>query len=225
MPEVSAKKQQRKKQQERYLRIPNHILNLTGLRLLDKVLLAHFYSFGHRGCWQSNATLAEIFMKSSCTITRSIAVLKKAGLIAIKSPKGCYRTIWTNSHPEVRAAHRLHASKTAQQVKQNGTIESSNTAIRVTQECSATNNMTITENYKDTTATPPPWPAGGQASALLVDRSAERRARLAAFKRRFGMPTVPRVSLSPQDFEQRRQKQKQALLAGKLLSEKYSSAI
>jgi hypothetical protein len=225
MPEASAKKRQCEKQQERYLRIPNHILNLTGLRLLDKVLLAHFYSFGVRGCWQSNATLGEIFMTSASTITRSIGVLRKAALISVRAPKGRYRTIWARNNPEVQAVQMLHQSETAQQVKQNRPIESSDTAIEVRRQCVATNNTTITENNKDTTATPPPLPAAGQASSLLVDRAAERRARLEAFSRRFGLASVPRASLSPQDFEQRRQKQKQALLAGKMLSQKHSSGI
>ena len=96
------------------LEIPNHILNLRSVGLTEKVLLAHFYSFSSKGCWQSNATLAEMFMTSPSSISRSIAALKKAGLIAIKAPKGCYRTIWARSHPQVPTAQPPHMRKNAQ---------------------------------------------------------------------------------------------------------------
>ena len=36
---------------ERYLKIPYHILNIETLDLREKVLLAHIYSFGQKGCW------------------------------------------------------------------------------------------------------------------------------------------------------------------------------
>ena len=54
-----------KKTTERYLKIPYHILNIAELGLSEKVLLAHIYSFGDKGCWQSNATLADIFSRKS----------------------------------------------------------------------------------------------------------------------------------------------------------------
>ena len=47
-----------KPQKERYLKIPYHILNLPGLGLSEKVLLAHIHSYGAKRCWESNATLA-----------------------------------------------------------------------------------------------------------------------------------------------------------------------
>jgi hypothetical protein len=34
---------------ERYLKVPYHILNLTSIGLCEKLLLAHFYSFGEKG--------------------------------------------------------------------------------------------------------------------------------------------------------------------------------
>lgn len=79
---------------EGYLELPYHILNLPRIRLADKILLAHFYSFGEKGCWQSNATLARMFMTSPSTVRRSIASLKRQGPIVIGSPKGYHRAIW-----------------------------------------------------------------------------------------------------------------------------------
>jgi len=213
-----------KKRTEPYLKIPNHILSLAKLRSLDKMLLAHFYSFGSRGCWQSNATLAKIFMVSPATITRSIALLRNAQLVGISSPKGRYRTIWASTHPDVRAARQGHRRKTCrdvnqndEHVNQNAHVKLSKTAVRVSHRCSTTNNITITENNNRTTATPPPLPAGGQASALLDDRKGRRLAGLEALKRRLKLARAPRTVMSAEEFEQRRQKQMQALLAGSTL--------
>ncbi len=93
---------------EQYLKIPYHILNIETLDLRDKVLLAHIYSFGQKGCWQSNATLAKIFMTSPRTIKRWLAKIILACLVRIESPKGYYRTIWAKSHPDVREAVALY---------------------------------------------------------------------------------------------------------------------
>jgi len=38
----------KKKPTERYLKIPNHILNIRGLGLCEKTLPAHIYSFGDK---------------------------------------------------------------------------------------------------------------------------------------------------------------------------------
>ena len=85
-----------------YLKIPAHILNLPNLALSEKVLLAHIYSFGARGCWQSNATLARVFHTSDRTISRWLAALLRAKLLLAKNPKGYYRTLWVLSHPDVK---------------------------------------------------------------------------------------------------------------------------
>jgi len=42
----------KKKPKELYLKIPYHILNITDVNLCEKVILAHIYSFGEKGCWQ-----------------------------------------------------------------------------------------------------------------------------------------------------------------------------
>ena len=194
---------------ERYLKIPNHILNLCGISLAEKVLLAHFYSFGPKGCWQSNATLREMFMTSPSSISRSIAALKKAGLIAIRAPKGWHRTIWAMSHPEVPTTPPLHLRKPAQDVRQIGTSELVKSAFRVTQKCATTNNNTITENYEDTTATPAPLPAGGQAPALLADRRQQTLERIAAFAKALGRTRYE--AMTPKQFEQRRREMLRAL--------------
>jgi hypothetical protein len=84
------------------LKVPAHILNLPNLALSEKVLLAHIYSFGAKGCWQSNATLARTFHTSDRTVSRWLAALLRANLLLAKNPKGYYRTLWVLSHPDVK---------------------------------------------------------------------------------------------------------------------------
>ena len=66
---------------------------------------------------------------------------------------------------------------------------------------------------EDTTAPPSPVPAGGHASAVLVERRDADVRRIVDFKRNFGVARKARKPLSEEQAEQRRQKQKAALLA------------
>jgi hypothetical protein len=94
----------KKKVKEQYLKIPYHILNIGSLGLCEKVLLAHIYSFGRKGCWQSNATLGEIFFVDGRTVSRWVAKLKKLDFVLCVHRKGFGRMIWATSHPDVEAA-------------------------------------------------------------------------------------------------------------------------
>ena len=162
---------------EAYLKIPSHILSIAGLGLCEKVLLAHIYSFGAKGCWQSNATLGAYFMVSPRTVKRWLAAIVRAGLVQVKSPKGYYRTIWVRSHPDVRAATELYyrGETLSPQPGQNcptrqdksGTVTGPNCALRLGQKCPTTNNTTKKDTMRKTTAPPSPLPAGGQAPAVL----------------------------------------------------------
>ena len=208
----------REKPTELYLKVPYHILNIPQLGLSEKVLLAHFYSFGAKGCWQSNATLADVFMTSSGTISRWIASLRK--YIQVKCPKGYYRTIWAKSHPDVLAAGRalyeskktskpdkagpLHLSKNAEHPPQKCVSDCSKSAFPLTQKCVTTNNNTIKETTGETTATPAPLPAGGQAPALLVARTAECQAVVDDFYKKFGRPKHPPPQRTPEEIERMR---------------------
>jgi len=96
-----------KNQKEPYLKIPAHILNLRQISADEKMLLAHIYSFVAKSCWQSNQTLADIFMVSADTISRWIAKIRP--FIYLKNPKGYYRTIWARSYPQV-----VHIGKNAE---------------------------------------------------------------------------------------------------------------
>lgn len=181
----------KKQARERYLAIPYHILNLGGIGLCQKVLLAHIYSFGVKGCYQSNKTLSKVFMVSPATISRWISELRSH--IYIKSPKGYYRTIWAKSHQQVQESARLHYKgkqtpqvgrsqhtdhgKNTEDPRQKCTSDCGKSAIRLRQNCGTTNNNTIKEINTETTPLPPLPPKKG-ASAVLDERKRQMQQRI-----------------------------------------------
>jgi len=195
-----------KTQKEPYLKIPAHVLNLTKIGLCEKVLLAHIYSFGEKGCWQSNETLAEIFMTNTRTIRRWIN--KISNFIYLKNPKGYYRTLWAKSHPQVKA----YVDKTGRVPGRKASADMDKNGHRLGRKCPTTINNTITENYKRTIASPSPLPAGGQAPATLLYRRDAATEQIERFKARFGR-AAGFTPLSPQQFERRKAQQLAALRA------------
>ena len=223
-----------RKPKERYLKIPYHILNISQLGLSEKVLLAHIYSFGTKGCWQGNSTLGEMFFVEGRTISRWVARLKKDGHVLWVHPKGRYRTIWAKSHPDVRAAATLsyigeqiskeavvagHAATILQRrdcpegVDKSVVSTATNQCVQAGQNCPHTNNTTKKDTMSNTTAPPLPLPAGGQAPAVLVERRKAAVASVEQFKKRFGIARKIRTPLSDKEFQDRAQKQRKALLA------------
>ena len=189
------------------------------------MLLAHIYGFGTKGCYQSNQTLAKIFMVSPCTISRWIAGLGE--YLYFKSPKGYYRTLWAKCHPAVAdksffaskqdKKRPVNLGKSADSVERNRGSDLSKPAAGLRRDCATTNNKTNKETTKATTP-PPSLAAGGQPSAVLEDRQAQMQAKADAFKRSFGSGRKRAgARLTTQQFEQRRQKALKALLAGSSL--------
>ena len=231
-----------KKQTEKYLKIPYHILNIEGLGLSEKVLLAHIYSFGVKGCWQSNATLAKIFFVKERTISRWVRTLKKAALILWVHPKGRYRTLWAKSHPEVRSAHELlymkekiskesvvrgHAAKILQGhnrregIDKTGVPTATNQCFQVGQNCLHTNNTTNKDIKRKTPASScrktgagaPPSPLPAGGQAPAV--LAERRKSSQSNIERFGNKFGKAKSWKPpsaEEFHSRAQQQQKALM-------------
>lgn len=215
--------------------MPNHILNIEGLGKGEKMLLSHIFSFGRKGCWQSNETMGKMFFRSERTISVWVANLKKGRYILWLHPKGNYRTLWAKTHPDVKGSDKLLYRK--QEISKtkviSGQIESEPLRRKLPSECAEncevsaqkpvvplrrkllhTNNTIKKETTKDTTATPTPLPAGGQASALLVDRKAESIARIERWKKSFGWGARRQTpELTAAECEQRRQEQRRALLA------------
>lgn len=220
------------KPKEQYLKMPYHILNIRDLGLAEKVLLSHIYSFGKKGCWQSNETLGEMFFVNGRTISRWVTQIKKSGHVFWVHPKGRYRTIWAKSHPAVRQASTLlyigqeiskeavvkgHAAAILLRQDCRGGIDgpvaatTTNQCRQVRQNCLHTNNTTKKDTMQETTAPPSPLPAGGHAPAVLVERRGADVRRIEDFKRSFGVARKVREPLSDEQIEQRRQKQKAAL--------------
>lgn len=209
-----------KKQIEPYIKLPSHILNLTDITNKEKLLLAHIYSFGKKGCFQSNKTLAAIFMVSPATISRWLTKIKK--YLYVKNPKGYYRTLWVKSHPAVAQTVKQgyksprnfspNLIKNDKHLDQKCVTDLIKTAIRLNQNCVTTINNTITETIKGTTAvhskqpaTPPPLPVNGQASALLgpggsrilVGRDQQSKETIEKFKKGFGRVPASRGPRAP----------------------------
>jgi len=220
----------KKMAKELYLKIPYHILNIPGLGLCEKVLLAHIYSFGVKGCWQSNATLARIFMVCPRTISLWVAKLARSNLIQTKSPKGYYRTIWAKSHPKVSEASVLwyrkqqisnpdkettvHRAKSRAQDSNNLRGQCAKSGDRLSKILRTTNNTTKKDTMSETTAPPSPMPAGGQAPAVLAERKSEAVQSIEKFKKQFGIGKRRHQPLSEKEFQSRRQTQINALQAG-----------
>jgi len=200
-----------KKARQEGLWIPNSILYLPELNWGEKALLAHFYSFGVKGCWKSNKTLAEEFMTTERTISRMITRLKKH--IWIKNPKGYYRTIWVKFHPN------LHRQKCPSESDKTRISSKTKPAVRPGQNCPTTYTHTNKENYKRE-AVDLPLPAGGQASQLLIERKAKTTADIEVFKRRFGNGPHGGRDNRPAMTPEEREKRKQELIRGLEAAEK-----
>jgi hypothetical protein len=97
---------------------------------------------------------------------------------------------------------------------ENCEVSAQKNGIPLRRKLLPTNNTTTEEITKDTSATPAPLPAGGQAPALLADRKAGYIARIEQQMKSFGLNARRRPRLSAAEREQRRQQQKRALLEG-----------
>jgi len=224
--EIPVKKREKRKFEGLWIR--NEIFNIRVLGDSEKMLLAHFDSFGTRGCYQSNSTLAVIFLTKPRTIRRRIAEIKKAGLIYIKSPKGYYRTIWVKSNPEVMKTVKLwyrgkeigkprednqDGQKWPTKVDKSGQASKPKGVFRHGQNLATTYKRLDTETNGET-AVGLPLAVGGQASQLLADRKAGEVARIEQLKRSFGRSRRRQTpELTAAECEKRRQEQKRALLA------------
>ena len=213
----------KKQKKEGGLWIPNHIRNISRSVLGDseKMLLADIYSFGTKGMYKSNKTIAEEYMTTERTVSRWIANIVKGGFVYLKNPKGYYRTFWVKSHPEVKAMNKLwyrnreidknrlrHHCLT--KLDRNSQGSKTNPVFRPRQNCPPTNKEIDKETKKETKAVNLPLPPGGQASQLLKDKNAERQVSIERFKRQIGK--IPNAKLSPEQFEQKKQRQITALL-------------
>ena len=217
-----------KRPAENYLNMPNHIRNIPKLGYGVKELLAHIYSFGRKGCWQSNETLGKMFFRSGRTISGWIGSLKKGRHILWVNGKGYYRTLYAKTHPDViESATLMYRDREVSKAEviagqaDGGTprrklpgdyaekceVTSQKPVIPPRRKLPPTNNTTKKETTEGTTATPSPLPAGGQAPALLQDRKNQMSDTTEQLKRGFGRSGGRRgPKLTDKQFEDRRQK-------------------
>ena len=212
-----------KKSRKKYLHIPQHIMEITELNEGEKLLLAHIYSFGAKGCWQSNKTLGKIFNVVPRTIKRRLAQIRK--FVYIRSPHSRLRTFLAKSHPDVRKmAIRTNAPRHLQggQICPRSTgPHLSNTRVESCpttgpekvqqqgQNCPPTNTSTNTETNNSTPAMTPPAPWQGAASTPKPDEETRKRFEQikARIKERRWKP-IPQ-----EEFERRKARFKQQLNA------------
>jgi hypothetical protein len=210
---------------ERYLKLPNRILNMRELSLPTRLLLAYFDSFGRAGCWSNNGTLAAIFDVSTRTITERIGQLKRARRIWWVFARSPHRTVWSNTHPAVKAADTLlyrgrEILKADIITRQIGSgLLGSKLPSNIEGNCQVTSqdrrephgSPLLTDKNRIKKEIKKPALAGGGQPALLKDRESERRSNIERFKGRFGSRGRLTPGLTPAECEQSKQSQLKAL--------------
>ena len=196
---------------QKYLHVPQHIMEIRELSTAEKLLLAHIYSFGKKGCWQSNQTLGKLFDVAPRTIKRRLARIRK--FVYVRSPRSRLRTFLAKSHPDVRKM--AINEKPVRQVQQGqncppstgphlsgirdktGITTGPELALQQGQNCPTTNTYTRTETSKSTPASTPPAPWQGAASAPGPnDEDRKRFEEIHA-----GIIASRRPAASPEEFE------------------------
>jgi len=129
------------KPKERYLKIPYSIFNIGGVGLSEKMFLGYINSFGRKGCWQSNQTLAKVFFTNTRQITRWIKRLHK--YITVKCPHGYYRTVWVKDNPDViEGVKEWQQKQNERRAKRQGKKNRSSTT-NPANSCKESNNAVV----------------------------------------------------------------------------------
>jgi len=182
----------------------------------EKIYYAYVYSFGERGCWQTDEQIRKALGRSERTLQRYQTACKKAGLLKIIGEKSKYRRMWAKDHPKYKAAQKIQA----QQLRQTCQSRATNLSELLRQNCPTTIKDTKKETNKQRGGSPSP--AEGQAHAPLskdeqleAHRAKEEAvASIERLKKGFGWgPRRRTLELPPDERERRRQEQRRALLA------------
>ena len=99
----------RREKTEQFLRVPYVVLKSKKAKLGAKILYCHIYSFGRKGCFQTNDQLARILGVDSRTISRWIKCLKKLNALIFIFPNNPERVLWAKDHPKVFRAKTTFA--------------------------------------------------------------------------------------------------------------------
>ena len=205
-----------KKSRKLGLWIPQRILKMSFLSGDDKLFYAYVYSFGERGCWQTDEQIGKAFGRSERTIQRYQANCKKAGLFKVIGQGSPRRKIWAKAHPKYKAWRK----KQAEQLRQTRRSRATNLSELPRQTCPTTNKDTNKTTIKQRGGSPSPAeqahaPLKGKQQQLEAHRMKEETiASIEQLKRSLGRgPRRRTPELTAAEREQRRQEQKRALLA------------
>ncbi|MBL7153903.1 MAG: hypothetical protein ISS79_09310 [Phycisphaerae bacterium] len=164
------KAQKRKRKSGKGLWIPQSILKADGLNAGHKLLYAHIYSFGERGCWQTDEQLRiEFGLNNARTIQRWLSALKESGLLTIQCTQSRYRKIWASDNPAVKAAQKHHTESNLLRQK----CPSSLTKVSELPRHNRPTTNTKTNTNTNTGGDGSPTPGKGQARSSPTKR--ERR--------------------------------------------------
>lgn len=194
----------------RYLKIPYDILRRADISLVDKVVYAHIFGFGLRGCWASNASIGQAICVSPNTVSRSVVRLYKTGAIYVHNGESFYRTMWAVSHPAVADAMFLpyqHNNIGKHQAMYNGQKDSS--LLHQNGEVACQNGGRLHQNGE---VTSPNWCGNKKETTKELKKETTATSSPSPVKRATpSLRTIPKVRLSPAEEQRRKDEQKQRL--------------
>ncbi|MFC1781111.1 hypothetical protein ACFLZ8_02470 [Planctomycetota bacterium] len=209
---------EKKKYRELGTWLPQRIRELSFLSGDDKIYYAHIYSFGERGCWQTDEQIGKALGCSERSIQRYQSHCNKAGLLKVIGKKSKYRRIWAKDHPKYITMRK----KKAIQLRQERQSSTTKLSELLRQNCPTTNKYTNKRTNKKSGGSPLPVE---QAHALQKNKQQQLEAyrtkeetitSIEQLKNSFGYSARRRTTgLSSAEWEQRRQKQQKELLAVK----------
>lgn len=157
--------------------VPKEFTIVTNLNWGEKMILAHIFSFGTRGCYQCNGTLAKLYGVCDKTISRIVNKLIVDEEIIVKAPRSQYRTLWACSHPQVKAGEPLTyvgklirnplGQKCPSRLGNNGKVTGTKSNQSPPPKCPSTYKGT----YKKTITMSSPSPAVGQAKTSTIQNA------------------------------------------------------
>ncbi|MHC4426744.1 MAG: hypothetical protein ACYSYV_11710 [Planctomycetota bacterium] len=208
---------ERKKSRQLGLWIPKRILNMSFLSGDEKLFYAYVYSFGERGCWQTDEQIGKALGRGDRSVQRYQANCKRAGLLKVIGKKSKYRKIWAKDHPKFIAWRKKQAAL----LRQNRQSRPTDTSELLRQNRPTTNKDTNKRTNKQRGGSPSPAeqahaPLKGKQQQLEAYRTKEEtNASIEQLKRSFGRGTRRRTpELTAAERQQRAQQQRRALLEG-----------
>jgi hypothetical protein len=220
---------EQRKSREKGLWITWKILNMNCLSAEDKIYYAYIYSFGERGCWQTDEQVGKALGRCVRTIQRYQFNCRKAGLLKVIGQGSPARKIWAKDHPKYIAWRKKRAIEIRQERKSTTTnlsglprqnCQGSTTELSesLRQNCPTTNKETNKITNKESGGSPSPaW----QAHAPHKDKQEQLEAyrmkeenivSIEQIKKSFGYGAPP-PKLEPAEWERQRQKIRTDLLA------------